>query len=139
MALKGILDTRFYFSYHSPENEKVATWSKKVVQRLLRGELELASSTITIAELYNTMGRVVGRDVVKLRIASAKASNIKFIPVTEEIAQLAGKITLNTPGVPLADAIIAATAFIYAEALVITDDEHFKLIKKLKVRWVREI
>jgi len=137
--LRIILDTRFYFSYYNPEDEKVAAWSKRLIQKISRGELEAASSIITIIELYSTMGRIVGIDIVKTRIASLKASNITFIPVTEEISELAGKITLSTPRTPLADAIIAATALIHAGGTVITDDEHFSLIKSVKPEWLKEI
>jgi len=137
--LRIILDTRFYFSYYNPENEKVATWSKRLIHKISRGTLEAASSIITIIELYATMGKIVGTDVVRTRIASLKASNIPFIPVAEEIAQLAGKITLSTPRAPLADAIIAATALIYAGGALITDDEHFSLIRNIKAEWLKEI
>jgi len=139
MALEAVLDTRFYFSYYSPENKEIAAWSKAMIQSVSKGEIRLASSTITVTELYNTMGKTLGKDVVKTRIASIRASNIRFIPVTEEIAQLAGEITLTAPEVPLADAIIAATAFIDAKATVITDDDHFKHIKQLKVKWLKEV
>jgi len=137
--LRIILDTRFYFSYYNPENEKIAAWSKKFIQKISRGTLEAASSIITIIELYATMGKIVGIDVVRTRFASLKASNITFIPVAEEIAQLAGKITLSTSRTPLADAIIAATALIYAGGAVITDDEHFCLIRTVKAEWLKEI
>ncbi|MCW3993673.1 MAG: PIN domain-containing protein [Candidatus Bathyarchaeota archaeon] len=139
MALKVILDTRFYFSYYNPENKKIADWSKRVIQKISKGQIKAASSTITITELYNTMGRILGTDAIKIRIASAKGSNIKIIPVTEDIAELAGKITLNTPKIPLADAIIAATAIIHAKGIAVTDDEHFKTIKDIKVKWLKNL
>ena len=129
----------FYFSYYNPEDEEVAAWSKKLIQRVLREELKVASSMITIIELYSTMGRIVGVDTVKARITSVKTSNIAFIPVTEEIAQVAGRITLTTPRTPLADAIIAATALIHAGGVVITDDKHFDPIKGIKVIWLGEV
>lgn len=80
MALKAVLDTRFYFSYYNPENEDVAAWSKKVAQRVSRKEFKVASSTVTVIELYGAMGRIVGIDAIKTRVASLKASNIAFIP-----------------------------------------------------------
>ena len=137
--MRAVLDTRFYFSYYNPESEEVATWSKKLIQRVLREELKVASSMITIIELYGIMGRIVGLDTVKARVTSIKASNIAFIPVTEEIAQVAGRITLTTPRTPLADAIIAATALIHAGGVVITDDKHFDPIKGVKVIWLGEV
>lgn len=139
MALKIILDTRFYFSYYNPENSEISAWSKRIVQGVLRGRFKAASSVVTITELYATMGRLIGMDVVKLRIASIKSLQISFIPVTEEISNVAGEIALRIPKVPLADAIIAATALTYANGNVITDDEHFKLIRGIKTKWLRSI
>ena len=139
MALKVILDTRFYFSHYNPENEKIIAWSKRLIQKISRRELKVASSVITIIEFYGTMGRIVGVEAVDTRIASLKALGIAFIPVTEEIAQVAGKIALSTARIPLADAIIAATALLHAEGVVVTDDEHFKLIKGVKADWSKEI
>ena len=130
--MRATLDTRFYFSYYNPENEEVAAWSRKFIQRVSRGELKASSSTITITELYGAMGRIVGADMIKARTASFKTSNIEFIPVTEEVAQVAGRITLTTPRTPLADAIIAATALAHAGGVVVTDDENFSLIRNVK-------
>lgn len=139
MALKAILDTRFYFSYYNPENKEIATWSKRIIQKISKAQIEAASSTVTVTELYNTMGKILGIDAIKIRIASIKSSNINIIPVTEDIAELAGKTTLDTSKIPLADAIIAATALIHAKGVVVTDDEHFKTIKDIKVKWVTNL
>jgi hypothetical protein len=98
MALKVILDTRFYFSYYNPESRKIADWSKSVVQKISKGQITAASSTITITELYNTMGKILGTD-----------------------------------------AIIAATALIHAKGVAVTDDEHFKTIKGIKVKWLKDL
>jgi len=139
MALKVILDTRFFFSYYNPEDENIGGWSRKIVEKISKGDIEAFSSTITVTELYNTMGRVIGKDVVKLRILSMKQSNISFIPLDEEIAHLAGMIALKIARIPLADAIIAATALIHAGGVVLTDDEHFKLIKGIRIRWLDRV
>jgi len=137
--LRAILDTRFYFSYYNPEDGEVAAWSKRLIREVSRGQLDVASSTITVAELYSTMGRIVGKDTVNARIMSFKASKIAFIPVTEEIAHAAGRIALSTPRTPLADAIIAATALVHAGGAVVTDDEHFDLINSVKREWLKKI
>lgn len=138
MALDAILDTRFYFSYYNPEDENVAKWTKRIVQLASRGAIRLGSSIVTITELYRTMEKLIGVKTVEMRIKSARAFNIIFIPVTEEVAKKAGLISLKAR-VPIADAIIAATALIYAKGIVITDDEHFELIKGVKLKWLTEI
>jgi predicted nucleic acid-binding protein len=111
---------------------------KKPCPKNFKGQAAAASSAISITELYNTIGRILGADAVKIRIASAKSSNIKIIPLTEKIAELAGKSALNTPKMPLAYATIAATALIYAKGAVVTDDEHFRTVKGIKVKWLSD-
>lgn len=137
--MRAVLDTRFYFSYYNPEDDEVASWSRKLVQRVSSNEMKVASSTITIIELFGTMGRMVGFEVVGTRLSSLRASNIAFIPVTDEIARAAGRITMTSPKIPIADAIIAATALLHAGGVVITDDEHFSIIKGIKLRWLKEV
>lgn len=135
MALRAILDTRFFFSYFNPEDESVAKWSREVIGKAP----ELGISAITIVELYRSMGRIVGVEVIELRLASIRASGISVIPVTEEVARVAGKVALKAPNMPIADAIIAATALIHANGVVVTDDEHFKLLKDVKPKWLKEL
>jgi len=54
VALRAIVDTRFYFSYYNPEDGEVAAWSKRLIQAVSRGELKASSSTITVTELYGS-------------------------------------------------------------------------------------
>jgi len=138
VALDAILDTRFYFSYYNPEDDSVAKWTKKIVQLASRSAIRLGSSVVAITELYRTMGKLIGVKTVEMRIRSVKAFNITFIPVTEEVAKKAGLMSLKAR-VPIADAVIAVTALIYAKGIVITDDKHFELMEGLKPKWLTEV
>ena len=93
------------------------------------------ASCITIAELYENMGRLVGRDVVRLRISSIEKSGIEFVPIDEEISELAGDLMLGSKELPIADAIISVTARLFAGDRVFSDDQYFKNVKN-KVTWV---
>lgn len=141
MALaKGVLDTRFFFALYNPSSPKQEEWCKSVVlesernKKLGAGSSHVASC-ITITELYENMGRLVGRDVVRLRISSIKNSGIEFIPINEDISELAGDLKLNQRDLPTSDALISATALILSGGRVFTDDEHFKGLKKIKPVW----
>jgi predicted nucleic acid-binding protein len=101
-----------------------------------RGTKTYAASCITIAELYENMSRQIGKDVVKLRISSAKDSGIAFVPLNEQIAEQAGDLKLVSGEIPVADAIIAATAQLLTRGQLLSDDDHFKKIKNLKISWV---
>jgi predicted nucleic acid-binding protein len=52
--------------------------------------------------------------------------------------EVAGRVALGAPRIPLADAIIAATALTHAGGAVATYDEHF-LIKGVRAEWLRGI
>lgn len=97
----------------------------------------IVSSTITIAELLSAMGAAVGAETVHLRIKSARTAGIGFVPPSEDMAATAGEMILKDRELPLADAIIAATALDQADGRVYTDDPHFKRIPGIRTVWGR--
>lgn len=135
MALKATLDTRFFFAYFNPTSKRQGEWCKSVIAEASRPGSYLVSSTITISELYENMGKLIGEDAVRIRVASIKAKNIQLMPVDENIATHTGKVKLVNPAIPLADTVIAITAKIYTNSLVFTDDPHFKKINGIKTQW----
>ena len=134
MALRACLDTRFYFTHYAQET---SSWTRRVVEAGRLPGSGLVSSTITITELISLMTSSVGLDAVHLRVDSAKDAGIRFIPPSEEIAHQAGEILLKEKDLPIADAIIAATAMAYTQGRVYTDDPHFKKIPGISVTWGR--
>ncbi|TMI09948.1 type II toxin-antitoxin system VapC family toxin [Candidatus Bathyarchaeota archaeon] len=133
MALVGCLDTRFYFAHAQDE----ASWTRKVVNEAShRGSL-IVSSTITIAELVSAMGTTAGLETTQLRVNSARLAGVNFIPLSEKIASKAGEMILKNSDLPLADAVIAATALDLTRGRVYTDDPHFQKITGIHVVWGR--
>lgn len=133
MALVACLDTRFYFAHA----EDKASWTTKIVNEAShRGSLVI-SSTITIAELLSTMGADVGLETTTLRINSARLAGVNFIPLSEKIASRAGEMILKKSDLPLADAVIAATALDLTQGRVYSDDPHFQKIPGLHTIWGR--
>jgi predicted nucleic acid-binding protein len=130
--VKGCLDTRFFFAYYSPESPD---WAKRLVESGRTPGAGLVASTVTITELVSLMTPTVGRDTVDVRIRSAREAGISFIPPSEEIASKAGEIALKEGDLPLADAIIAATAIDRTGGRVYTDDPHFRRISGIHVAW----
>src|SRR5881409_1697248 len=106
MALRGCLDTRFFFAHA----EDKSLWTKRLVDAARLPGSHVISSTITITELLSEMGATVGLETVRLRIRSARAAGIAFIAPSEEIASVAGEMALRNKELPIADAIIASTA-----------------------------
>jgi predicted nucleic acid-binding protein len=130
--VKGCLDTRFFFTYYSPESPD---WAKRIVESGHTSGARLVASTVTITELVSLMTPTVGRDAVDVRIRSAKEAGLGFIPPSEEIASRAGEIALKHGDLPLADAIIAATAIDQTGGRIYTDDPHFRRISGIHVAW----
>jgi len=134
MALRATLDTRFFFAYFNPATPGQSDWCKSIVREGGRAGSLLVVSAISIAELYESMGRLLGEDAVAVRVASMKTKGIWLADIDERIASEAGRITLSQPDVPLADAIVAATAKTFAP-IVCTDDPHFRQLNGIKVLW----
>lgn len=130
--MKACLDTRFYFTHYGQETP---SWTRRVVEAGRLPGSGLVSSTITITELISLMTPGVGLDAVHLRVDSAKDAGIKFIPPSEEIARQAGEILLKEGDLPIADAVIAATAMAHTQGRVYTDDPHFKKIPGIHAIW----
>ena len=133
MALVGCLDTRFYFAHA----EDQASWTKKIVSEASQRGSLVVSSTITIAELLSTMGADVGFETTTLRINSARLAGVNFIPISEKIASSAGEMIVKNNDLPLADAVIAATALDLTNGRVYTDDPHFQKITGIRTLWGR--
>ncbi len=133
MALVGCLDTRFYFAHA----EDQASWTKKIVSEASQRGSLVVSSTITIAELLSTMGADVGFETTTLRINSARLAGVNFIPLSEKIASSAGEMIVKNNDLPLADAVIAATALDLTNGRVYTDDPHFQKITGIRTLWGR--
>ncbi len=133
MALVGCLDTRVY-TVHFAEKP---TWTRRIVDAASLPGSMVVSSAITIAELVYLITPKLGLETLHLRIGSAKQSGVRFLPVSEEIAERAGRIVLGEMDVPLADAVIAATALIHTGGRVYTDDPHFARISGIQSTWGR--
>ncbi len=133
MALVGCLDTRFYFAHA----EGRYPWTRRAVDEARQQGSMLISSTITITELLSEMAPAVGLETVQHRIQSAKAAGIGFVPPSEAMASRAGELSLKDNTLPIADAIIAATALDKTQGRVYTDDPHFDKIPGIHVLWGR--
>jgi len=133
MALVGCLDTRFYFAHA----ERSLPWTRRTFDEARLQGSRVISSTITIVELLSEMSPSVGLETVQHRIKSAIAAGVGFVSPSEAIASRAGEILLKHNILPMADAIIAATALEETKGRVYTDDPHFEKIPGIHVVWGR--
>lgn len=86
-------------------------------------------SVVSIAEIYS--GKET-KDSAKQKEMAQFLENFLVLPVTPEIAKLAGEIRRDA-GKPFADSLIAASALLNSMTLVTRNVKHFQGIKDLKV------
>ncbi len=128
-----ILDTHVLVDFFSDNSED----AEKLIHESESGGLELAVSAITLSEVFYIIAGKAGHETAKISIDTMKAQ-LNIIPVNAEIAEKAGELKFRyagkgKKGMPMADAIIAATAWVH-ESQLITSDPHFDKVKEIKVR-----
>lgn len=137
--MKLFFDTRPFSVFFKKETgyEKIESILKDIEENSVNAFI----STVTVTELFYIFSRYTNQDFAKTVLDYIRSSNFSIIPVTDGIAELAGKLKFECSGkdikkgMPLADCITAAAALKTGSTLL-TDDDHFKKIKGLKVRWV---
>lgn len=118
--MRYVFDTAAFIALFNGErgSRKVSTLLDDVDREKVEGYI----SSVTLTEIYYTYARV-DEKLAHQRIDFVVASKLKAVPVDGNIALQAGKYKLKS--IPLADAIIAATAYEY-KAHLVADDKHFK-------------
>lgn len=101
------------------------------------GKVELGISVVTISELFYILAGFKNEDFARACIDNIK-TQLKLVHLNVEIAEKAGELKFHyagkgKKGLPMADAIIAATAWFHGAELV-TSDDHFDKIKEIKLR-----
>ena len=127
--MKYLLDTKALIAFFNNEDgaDKVAAILEEIDENKAEGFI----SAITVTELYYLYSRRIGERLARERIEQIKLSNLRIVTINEDIAMKAGEYKVKA--IPIADALIAASAHLI-DALVVTDDEHFE---KVNVRVLR--
>lgn len=121
------------------KDEEKAEKVRDVLVRIERGEIRGSISSLTVSELFYILARFKGSDFARIVLNYIKASNINVIGVDTEIAEKGGEFKFiyggkgSKKGLPIADAIIAATAW-KEKAMLVTTDEHFGKIREIKLK-----
>ena len=121
MNMKYLLETKALIAFFNDEDG--AENVEKILNDIDKNKAEGFVSPITLTEVYYLYSRRNGERVAKKRIEQIKLSNLKMVVIDAEIAIKAGEYKIKA--VPIADALIAASAYSVG-AKVVTDDEHFE-------------
>ena len=108
-----------------------------ILLKIENEEIDAAISVVTLTEIYYKYLNEKRADLAKARVEELKyATYLKKISIDEKIAIKAGDFK-GKYSIPIADALISATAF-YDNATVLTQDEDFKKITEIKVQSEQE-
>jgi predicted nucleic acid-binding protein len=119
--------------FYSGDNETKQRTSRKIAALVQRGEGILP--TIVISEVVQTVCEQIGKDEAEICYANLTQSGLKIQSLSSPIAKMAGLLRSRHRNVPMGDCIIAATA-VANQALILSDDPHFDLIKEAKRNWI---
>ncbi len=118
-----LYDTRYFLALYTAREPSV---KRRLTEEFARKPRY--TSSITIHEVYRVSLEEEGREVARLR-KRAIERDFEIIDVDSDIASEAAEIKVTQgKSLPLADAIIAATARLH-KLTCFTDDEHIKALK----------
>ena len=119
--MKYLFDTKALIAFFN--NEDGAEFVEKLLKEVDEGKTKGFISSITLTEIYYLYLRRTGEEVARKRVEQIRLSNLKVVPIDEEVALKAGEYKVKA--IPIADALIAASACSVG-AKVVTDDKHFE-------------
>lgn len=124
-----VYDTRFIAAiYYAKDNGEAAK-----IRALLTSNLSRYVSSITVYELYKLTLEAEDKETADLRVGLLK-QDFSIVNVDWGLAKQAA-LLWRKYRVPMADAMIAATA-LRLGASCVSNDEHFVRMKELRTRWV---
>jgi len=124
-----LYDTRLIFAIYYPSSDDEASR----IRDELKSNLSRYVSSVTVYELYKLTLESEGRDTADLRIELLRR-DFSITNLDWKIAKQAA-LLWKKYRVPMADAVIAATA-IQLMATCVTNDPHFAKIREIRSRWV---
>lgn len=124
-----VYDTRFIAAIYYPKDQPEATRIREELVTTLSRYI----SSLTVYEIYKLSLETEGKQTADLRVDLLR-QDFTVVNVDWELAKKAA-LVWKKYHVPMADAVIAATAM-HLRAHCVTNDEHFLNMKELKTRWV---
>ncbi|MEM3546161.1 MAG: PIN domain-containing protein [Candidatus Bathyarchaeia archaeon] len=134
--MKAVIDTRFFIVHFLAEDEETKSKTRRILESLQREASIGFVPTIVVHELYKFEMENFGRDVADMRVNAILKSKLKVVDLDSSTAIEAARMRCKYADLPMADAIIAATAIRTSSDFVLTDDRHIKQIKEVKTKWI---
>jgi len=134
--MKAVIDTRFFAVHFLAEDNDTKSKTRKILESLQKEPSLGIVPTIVVHELYKFEMENFGREVAEMRVNVILKSNLKTVDLNSSTAIEAARLRCKYADLPMADAIIAATAIGTSSDFVLTDDRHIMQIKEMKTKWI---
>jgi predicted nucleic acid-binding protein len=134
--MRAVIDTRFFIVHFLADNRETTNKTRRILEDLQKEDSQGIIQTVVVHELYKFEMEKLGREVADIRINSILKSKLKIMNLDSQTAIEAARLRCKYADLPMADAIIAATAIRTSSDFVLTDDIHIKQIKELKTKWI---
>jgi predicted nucleic acid-binding protein len=134
--MKAVIGTRFFIVHFLAEDEETRNRTRKILETLQKQANLGIVPTVVVHELYKFETENFGRDVADLRINTILKSKLSAVDLDSPTAIEAARLRCKYADLPMADAIIAATAIETSSDYVLTDDRHIKEIREIKTKWI---
>jgi len=133
LAMTSVCDTTLLITFRFPPSEEV----RQKITRLLQRELSqrLLVPSIVSTEYIKAAGRKVGIEAAVTHIHELESRGASVTDINRQVALEAGRLLAKHPDVPIADALLAASAIVYAADHVVTNDPHFRKMS-VKTLWI---
>ncbi|HID91294.1 TPA: PIN domain-containing protein [Candidatus Bathyarchaeota archaeon] len=133
---KVVLDTKPLIKLFAQEEGWKAV--QEILFRIEAGELEAGISVVTLTEVYYKYLLEKRPDLAVARADQLRyATYLKKLVITEDAAIKAGELR-GRYGIPVADAYIAASAYLEG-SVVVSDDPDFRKIHEIKALTATEL
>jgi len=134
--MKAVIDTRFFVVHFLAEDEETKGKTRKILEGLQKEASVGFVPTVVVHEFYRFEMENFGRDVADMRVNAILKSKLNTVDLDSSTAIEAARLRCKYADLPMADAIIAATAIGTSSDFVLTDDRHIVRIKEVKSRWI---
>ena len=132
--MREVLDTRFLLEYHYSQDPDTRKNALKKMKELTQNSSGIIP-TIVVLETIRFISQNEGKEKAGMVYLWLTSIGLKIENLTPSIAREAGILKSTFQNVPTSDCIIAATA-IKNQAKIISDDNHFDVIKGIKRSWL---
>lgn len=128
------MDTRFFIEHFYSDEAETRRKTSKRLRELRERKLGILP-TIVIGEVIRITCEKRGKEEADARYLSLLRSGLQIEDLNRNVAREAGLLKCRYRDIPMGDCTIAATAII-KKAKVLSDDQHFDIIRDVKRVWI---